>query len=171
MCTKTFGSFLTLSLVIWLHATSVQAIVVPYSATMNGEQADAGAGTGSSGTGTGAFTFNTDTSEFAWDISWSGLTGTPTGMHFHGPGLPDQNVGVQVGVGVASNPVMGSATLSTVQATELQDGLWYLNLHTTTSPGGEIRGQVVPEPSALTLAALGLLSLLGFTRRRRHRTA
>lgn len=41
----------------------------------------------------------------------------------------------------------------------------YLNIHTTAFPGGEIRGFLVPEPSAALLACTS--AALAFTRRRR----
>ena len=47
-------------------------------------------------------------------------------------------------------------------------GRTYLNIHTVTSPGGEIRGFVVPEPMTTSLLALGLAAA-GFVSRRRKR--
>ncbi len=55
------------------------------------------------------------------------------------------------------------------QLSDLENGLWYVNVHTSTFPGGEIRGQIlpVPEPSTLALAGLGLGGLLIWKLRRR----
>ena len=50
----------------------------------------------------------------------------------------------------------------------LLSGRTYLNLHTVTSPGGEIRGFVVPEPMTASLLALGFAAA-GFVSRRRKR--
>ncbi|MBW2397186.1 MAG: CHRD domain-containing protein [Deltaproteobacteria bacterium] len=145
------------------------AVVVPLSAAMNGAQANAGGGTGSPGTGSATITFDTGTNMLTWSVTWSGLLGTPTLMHFHGPALPNQNAGAQVGIGVAGPPVVGNAALSAGQAADLLAGLWYLNLHTTAFAGGEIRGQVlsVPEPTTLALVGGGLF-LLAVRRRRQH---
>jgi hypothetical protein len=60
---------------------------------------------------------------------------------------------VQLGVGVAGPPVVGNAVLSDAQESDLLAGLWYLNLHTTTHAGGEIRGQVTVVPA--TVPAMG----------------
>jgi hypothetical protein len=50
------------------------------------------------------------------------------------------------------------------------DGKAYFNIHSTTFPGGEIRGflEPVPEPGTFVLSGLGVLALLGM---RRLRTA
>ena len=39
----------------------------------------------------------------------------------------------------------GTQTLTLEQFGYLLDGLTYINVHTTINPGGEIRGQVMPQ--------------------------
>ena len=59
----------------------------------------------------------------------------------------------------------GSTTLATELIFLVNDGL-YFNVHTSDHGGGEIRGQVLPEPTAMTLAAIGGLLLAPGRRRR-----
>lgn len=114
-------------------------------ATIDGAQANAGGGTGSPGTGSATMTYDDATGVFSWNISWSGLVGTETFAHFHGPALPNQNAGVQVNFAAISglaSPSIGETMISPAQAADLLNDLWYINIHTTVEAGGEIRGQV-----------------------------
>ncbi len=164
---------LILTLMVGLSAPA-GAAVLAVSASMDGPQANAGAGTGSPGVGTLTGTFDDVTKQLSWSITWSGLIGTPSAMHFHGPALPGLGAGVVVGTGVAGPPVVGSAVLTGAQETDILAGLWYLNLHTTTFGGGEIRGQVsvASPPSAVygpgLLLVMPLMVAAGFTRVRRQ---
>lgn len=115
-----------------------------------------------------------------WDISWSGLSGAPVGLHFHANALPGATAPVVIDVGDLSGldtPSIGSTTIPFAQIASFLDGLYYVNLHTALNPTGEIRGQVtvspVPLPAAapLSLAALSLLGGLGVARRRRNQSA
>jgi MYXO-CTERM domain-containing protein len=61
----------------------------------------------------------------------------------------------------------GNATTLTTELPFLLNGGLYFNIHTADHGGGEIRGQVVPEPASPALAAAAVAGLL-FRRRRRN---
>ena len=156
---------------LWVVPAS--AVTVNLSSTIDCAQANAGAGTcaaGGTGTGSATITLDTDTNLFSWDIQWSGLSGTITVAHFHGPATPSQNAGVQVNFGAISgltSPSIGSTTIDDTQEADVLAGLWYINIHSTNFPGGEIRGQVVPEPGTLLLVGSGVAWLAARGRRAR----
>lgn len=75
------------------------------------------------------------------------------------------------------NPAFITANGGTVASAEaalaagLAAGEGYLNIHTTVQPGGEIRGflaQAVPEPSTISLMAVGALAVLFASRKVRR---
>lgn len=144
------------------HASTISV----FNALMDGQQANAGNGTGSLGTGAATMTLDRDTLEFSWFVAWQGLGAPVTVAHFHGPALPGQNAGVEVGIDAGSNPSSGSTFLSAAQASDLLAGLWYINIHSELFPGGEIRGQVrpVPVPAALWLFGSAALTFVGLRR-------
>ena len=151
-----------------LYIHSANAAIINLDAFIDGAQANVGIGTGSLSTGSAAMTFDTDTLQLRWNITWTPLVSGETAAHFHGPALPNENAGVQVGIGVASNPAIGQAILSAPQQSDLLNGLWYINIHSNDNPGGEIRGQVnvVPVPAAVWLFGSGLFCLFGLARRK-----
>ena len=97
----------------------------------------------SAGTGTADIDYDPATKKLSWKLTYSGLSGPATAAHFHGPAEVGKNAGVMVPIpGIATSPVEGSATLTDAQASDLQAGKLYVNIHTAANPGGEIRGQV-----------------------------
>lgn len=155
------------ALIVVTISLPTQATIIRLAASIDGAQANAGAGTGSLGTGLASMLYDDISNSFSWDISWSGLTGNVTVAHFHGPALPNMNAGVEVAISTASNPTSGNAILNAAQAADLLAGLWYVNIHTDSSPGGEIRGQVirVSEPGTLSLGLLLIAGIL-YSRKR-----
>jgi hypothetical protein len=100
--------------------------------------------TDSTATGKVEATFDTETKVFTWTVTYDGLTGAATSAHFHGPAKEGENAGPVVPIeGDLASPLNGNATLDDQQATDLQGGLLYFNIHTEKFPDGEIRGQVV----------------------------
>jgi hypothetical protein len=156
----------------------------------------------SPGTGFGTVTLNTVLNTMRVQVSFSGLTGTTTASHIHSPVLvPGGNAGVAtqtptfIGfpLGVTSgvydqtfdltasatyNPAFVTANGGTVTGARnalvsgISAGQAYLNIHTTTFGGGEIRGfltAVAPEPGSMALiGGLGLIGLPGLVARRRR---
>jgi hypothetical protein len=101
-----------------------------------------------SGSGTADLTYDPTTRAVTWSITYSGLSSPATMAHFHGPAAPNKNAEVLVWLtkrgGPVSSPITGKATLTPAQARQFVAGEWYINLHTSEHPAGEIRGQVTP---------------------------
>lgn len=96
---------------------------------------------GSAGQGRATVTLNRASKVLTWSVAYDGLTGPVTGAHIHA-GAEGTNGPVVVPFTVTPSPITGSATLTDVQVQQLSQGLWYVNLHTPSNPGGEVRGQL-----------------------------
>ncbi len=99
--------------------------------------------TDSKGAGVVDATYDTTTKVFNYNITYSGMTGPATAAHFHGPGAVGENAGVVVPMKDPKSPIHGTTTITSQQASELQAGKWYFNVHTAAHPQGEIRGQLI----------------------------
>jgi hypothetical protein len=120
----------------------------------------------STGSGMAHGELDTISNVLSWSLSWTGLTGQPAAAHFHGPAPVGVNAGVLVNIGNISglnSPSVGSVVVSEDVEAALLGGLLYINVHTQSFPGGEIRGQVAPVPlpasAALLLGAFGAAGL------------
>ena len=88
-------------------------------------------------------TLDKKTSVLRWKLTYSGLTGPASMVHFHGPAMPGANAGVVLPFPSAASGTNAEGTLTPAQVTDLMAGKWYVNVHTAANPGGEIRGQLV----------------------------
>ncbi len=126
----------------------------------------------STGSGLGHVMYDTDTNVIDWSISFQNLVSPVSMAHFHGPASVGQNASIILGVAttaVTAGLLEGSGAFPESREQALLDGLVYFNIHTNTYPGGEIRGQVVPEPAT---AILGMLSAaVVLARRTRRKTS
>jgi hypothetical protein len=104
-----------------------------------------------SGTGEAELSYDPETRLVTWNIPYSGLSSAVTLAHFHGPATPGKSGPVVVWLAERGsppgNPIMGQATLTPEQALQFAAGDWYVNVHTQSHPGCELRGQVIPPKS------------------------
>jgi hypothetical protein len=95
-------------------------------------------------TGDAVMIFDTATNQINWLITHN--VANATVAHFHGNGFPGIAAPILIDIGALSggvtSPMVGSTTLTPTQASDLLAGRWYVNIHSTTFPGGEIRGQL-----------------------------
>jgi CHRD domain len=115
---------------------------VIFKATLNG--ASETPANASTATGTATLTFNTNTKIFSIVVTFSGVTATASHIH-------------KGDVGVAGNVVFGfttpitspinytSVALDASQEADLNANLYYVNIHSSAFPGGEIRGQLIKQ--------------------------
>ena len=96
----------------------------------------------STASGTTTATYDTETKKLSWTLEYTGLSSDATAAHFHGPADPGANAGPVVPIADFASGSEGSADLTDQQAADLQAGKWYVNVHSTNHPDGEIRGQV-----------------------------
>ncbi len=136
--------------------------IVTFKATMNGAN-EVPANT-STATGTFTATLDTSTNVFIYDLTFTGLSGNVNNGHIHGPAAVGVNSGTTInfntlpgatfGFGLPAGAGHGQITLNAATAITttmsgdslrklLFAGLTYVNIHTTTRTGGEIRGQIL----------------------------
>jgi len=105
----------------------------------------------SAGSGTFEGTYNRTTKVLNYTVRWSlgNPSDTTRAMHFHGPAETTESKGVRLPItGFPTGSANQTHTDTTVpldatQEEELLNGKWYINIHSTTYPGGELRGQLV----------------------------
>lgn len=153
-----------------------KADTITFTATLTGANEVPPRNTNAAGTAT--LILDTATGKAVLSVSFSGLTSGLTGAHIHCCAGPTANAGVlqgfdsQLTPGATSGSLTNWAlpiTLTAQQMADLRNGLMYVNIHSTTYPGGEIRGQLyaVPEPGTLLLLGAGLLSVASRLKKRR----
>jgi glucose/arabinose dehydrogenase len=120
--------------------------------------------TGANGLGVLALVSN----QLSCHLTYRGLSGPAAAVHLHGPASLSQDAEVWLDVqplnggAFGSNGTLaGTATLTPAQLAGVVDGLTYLDCHTPAHPGGEMRGQLVPQATAVPFSAL----LNGFSER------
>ena len=93
--------------------------------------------------GVAHMTFDPSTKMLSFSISFDGLTSPEVAAHFHAPARPGIAAGVLFPL-PAGNPKIGTVgPLTNQEIGWLQQGRFYINIHSANFPPGEIRGQVL----------------------------
>ena len=92
------------------------------------------------GSGTLTGTYNSATGDATLNLNTSNLSGAPVAAHIHA-GAAGVNGAVIVPLNIVSNPFVINIPLA--NRTDFLSGNTYANVHTSTFPAGEIRGQVI----------------------------
>ncbi len=152
--------FLTLLLVFFIGVVPTIGPVyaeVPFVAVLNAGQEGMSAKQrdrppNSGAIGNAILNYDETGRKVCYSISFNKLVGNETEAHFHAPASIGENAPVLFFISPPESggpspfgvPKVGCVgPLNKQELRWLKRGLWYLNIHTDTFPGGEIRGQVL----------------------------
>ena len=123
-------------------------------------------------TGFGTVVLNAVQTQITVNENWSGLSATASASHIHNapPGVNGAVIFTFAGVPAATTGAIPQQTfaITAAQVAQLFAGNMYMNIHNSAFPGGEIRGQLVPEPGSLALLGAGSLALTLLARSKRR---
>jgi len=173
-------------------ASAAQGAIVQYSASLDGYSESPP--NSSYGYGDATFDYDTITHTLAVTVYFYDLAGTTTASHIHAntavsgtgtagvaSGLAGFPTGVKTGYYFTTINLLSSGSYSsgyltanggtaasaeTALLAAMTSGKAYLNLHSTTYPGGEIRGFINQVPAPGMLALIGMCGVLTGRRRR-----
>lgn len=140
-----------LLLAVPCFAIAAHAEVHTFFVRLDGQQQVPPSATGASGFG--HLVLDTTAHTLSFDLAYGGLVGTETMAHVHGFAAPGANAGILYTLPTGS-PKIGSVVTTPADEASIVAGLAYVNVHTTTFPSGEIRGQIVRTTQFLFRATL-----------------
>ena len=93
----------------------------------------------STATGTFTGTYTTSSRQLVYTVTYQGMT--PSIAHIH-TGAPGTSGSVAISFANLASPITGTVVLTPDQADNLLNGRMYVNMHSSTYGGGEIRGDI-----------------------------
>ena len=133
------------------NAAAARAVAQTFTATLTGAQEVPPSG--SPGTGTATVQLNEAETMITVDVTFSGLVSNANGAHIH-EAPPGQDGGIifplsNVPAATSGTIPQQSFAITAAQVAVLRAGNYYVNIHSDTFPGGEIRGQLALAPTAV----------------------
>ena len=178
MKTRTAFSMLAAAALALAGALPAHATLRSFTTTLSGGAETPP--TPSAATGSALVVFDDELSSVTVSLTFAGLSVPAAAGHIHCCTAPGTNVGVALGFtgfpaatsGSYSNSFLpgaytGANTFASVLAGTIA-GQSYVNIHSASFPGGEIRGflaAAVPEPSTYGLMLAGMALVAGASRR------
>ena len=101
------------------------------------------------GNGTMEYSYNRTTRTLSYTVKWNSLTDSITGFHIHGSAGKGFNAPIVQNFSGYSRALSGTYSGTflvdgfAVKEEDFLHGQFYVNIHTKTNPGGEIRGQII----------------------------
>jgi len=138
------------------NSTPPAAATAVRSAALNQAQEVPTPPVASTATGRGAVVVNPTTKAITGGITFTGLTGTPSGAHIH-RGNTNIAIALAIAGDNATATIPPNTTISDADYAELLAGTLYFNVHTASNPNGEIRGNI----TGTTGVTAGLATLNG----------
>ena len=156
---RVFGTIGTFNYTCSLHAGMNGSVIVAAPsifAQMNGANERP---TGNASTANGAAVFTRNGANVTYTVTYQGVASAPTGLHIHAPATSATTSGIIVDLLTTPMPntsgvLTGSFTATNIRSIAgapaismdslfvlLQTGSAYVNVHSSTFPAGEIRGQ------------------------------
>lgn len=88
---------------------------------------------------------DTEQRELRWTVKYQDLLTPLRAAHFHGPAATNGNAPILVPIARKldrSGVIAGKVAVNDQQTQDIPAGRWYINVHSSTNPSGEIRGQL-----------------------------
>ena len=130
-----------------------QATTIQIRTVMNAAQevpSPTGAVSSAGGTFSATVTKSDTGASISWQMSFTGLTGDAIAAHIHTGAVGTPGPVVLALCGPCSTPASGTGTVPQAVLDAIQAGTAYVNVHTVTNKGGEIRGQLATTASVST---------------------
>jgi len=160
---RKFFMMLAISLSAFVFSTTALA-QQKFSVSLNGTQENPPVP--SAGRGSCVLTLNTAETQITLSCAYTGLGAPATAAHIHDNGPVGVNGPVRFGLGAVSGTsgtlTLTPTTVTPAQVADLRAKRWYVNIQTSTFPGGEIRGQVKPSNTQYDLDGDGRTNIAVF---------
>lgn len=163
--TRLFGVLVAMAFVAACESSTDVQGSTTYGATLSGASEVPAVTT--TATGVVSASLHPTNGTLSYSVTWTGLSGTVTGAHIHGPAAAGVNANVIIDFAApptgttnntmtttAAGAAAGNLNLNTLVAgtidgaqlrTMLDAGELYVNVHTAANPNGQIRGQITKQ--------------------------